>query len=207
MDKIICVGNNYLEHAIEMGGAIPEKPVIFLKPPSVLKQIAHWGEIIKLNFPEEEQEIHYECEAVFRINCEGYRMSQADATQAIDAVSLGLDMTLRSLQTKLKQAGHPWTIAKVFKDAAVLGPWLTWDEFKKIQNEDFSLAVDGVLKQQGNISQMRMPFVKLLTYISHFFPLCAGDIFFTGTPAGVGPIVRDSIAVLKWGKYEYKTQW
>ncbi|MGB6977055.1 MAG: fumarylacetoacetate hydrolase family protein [Gammaproteobacteria bacterium] len=207
MDKIICVGKNYLEHVIEMGDDIPEKPVIFLKPPSVLRQVANWGDNVHLDFPEDQPEIHYECEAVFKINRSCYRMSQAEATNAIDAVSLGLDMTIRSLQEKLKKEGNPWTTAKVFKDAAVLGPWLPWNTFDALKNEDFSLTIDGVGKQRANISQMRMSFVELLSYISYFFPLCCGDIFFTGTPAGVGPITRGASAVLKWGKYEYGAKW
>jgi 2-keto-4-pentenoate hydratase/2-oxohepta-3-ene-1,7-dioic acid hydratase in catechol pathway len=207
MDKIICIGKNYLEHAIEMGDAIPEKPVIFLKPPSLLRQATHWGDVLQLGFPEDQSEIHYECEAVFKINRQGYRLSQTEATQVIDAVSLGLDMTLRSLQEKAKKEGNPWTISKVFKDAAVLGPWLPWDTFDTIKNEDFSLTIDGKVKQRANVSQMRLSFIELLVYVSHFFPLCAGDIFFTGTPAGVGPLTKGTSAALKWGRYEYGVQW
>jgi acylpyruvate hydrolase len=207
MDKIICVGKNYLAHALEMGNGVPEKPLIFLKPPSVLKQVAQWGDTIQVEFPEDHTEIHYECEVVFRINRDGYRMSHAEAATAIDAVSLGLDMTLRDVQEKLINEGHPWTTAKVFKDAALLGPWLSWEAFDAIKNEEFNLTVNGLVKQQANINQMRMSLTELLVYISQFFPLCAGDIFFTGTPAGVGPLARGTVATLKWGRYQYGVKW
>src|SRR5688500_1437384 len=104
MDKIVCVGKNYLDHARELGDAVPEKPVLFLKPPSTLVQARRWGDVLKIGLPQGKGEIHFETEIILRVGKRG----------SIDAVTIGLDLTLRTLQAKLKQAGHPWTLAKVF---------------------------------------------------------------------------------------------
>lgn len=194
IDKIICVGKNYLEHALELGDAVPENPVLFLKPASVLKQAENWGETIKAKFPEGEKEIHPECEIVLKIG----------KNQRIEAVSLGLDMTLRTRQAQLKKLGHPWTTAKVFLDAAIVGPWLP---MKDMMDLEFTLSIDGVLRQRGYASEMRMQSNNLLDYISQFFPICEGDLIFTGTPAGVSPIVLGTTVRLQWGEYFYDVKW
>lgn len=124
IDKIVCVGKNYLEHAKELGDPVPEKPVLFLKPPSVLQQASTWGEHLSLEFPTEDNAVQPECEIVLRMAHDGYKMTLEEARNAISDVSLGLDMTLRIRQSELKKQGHPWTTAKVFKDAAILGPWI-----------------------------------------------------------------------------------
>jgi acylpyruvate hydrolase len=197
IDKIICVGKNYLEHARELGDAIPEKPVIFLKPPSVLKQCAHWGETVHAAFPENRGEVHHEIEIVLQIGKAGI----------ISAVSMGLDMTLRTEQTQLKKMGHPWTIGKVFVDSAIIGPWIPIAEFSNYLTTEFSLTIDEQLRQKGRGNDMSFKPIDLLHYISDYFPLCEGDIIFTGTPAGVGAISSNSLAILNWGQYQYKAQW
>lgn len=118
MDKIICVGKNYLAHAQELGDAVPEKPVLFLKPPSVLKQAFEWNSSLCVTFPSDTA-VQPECELVMRVGQDAYQLTETEAKQIISHVSVGLDMTLRAKQTALKQQGHPWTLAKVFKDSRV----------------------------------------------------------------------------------------
>jgi 2-keto-4-pentenoate hydratase/2-oxohepta-3-ene-1,7-dioic acid hydratase in catechol pathway len=207
LDKIICVGKNYLEHAKELGDKVPEKPVIFLKPASVLVQASSWGSRLKVQYPQRDDNVHHECEIVLRVCKGGYRMRRLQAEVAVDAVTLGLDMTLRNCQTKLKQNGHPWTIGKVFPDAAIIGPWIPMEQFQNFNTTSFHFYVNDGLRQTGNATQMLMPIVDLILYVSEFFPLCEGDLIFTGTPAGVNSISLGDSATLQWGEYEYHVQW
>lgn len=207
MDKIICLGKNYLDHAKEMGGKIPEKPVIFLKPPSVLRTVDHPDEPITLLIPHEAGELHYEAEIVFRLDKGGYKLSVREAERLIGAVTLGLDMTLRTRQQQAKENGAPWTTSKVFVDSAVIGPWKRVSEFPDWLTQKFSFALDGVEKQQGFGKDMRLSPAECVSYISEFFPLVAGDIIFTGTPAGVGPVQNNSRGTLSWGGIRFNTVW
>jgi 2-keto-4-pentenoate hydratase/2-oxohepta-3-ene-1,7-dioic acid hydratase in catechol pathway len=206
IDKIICVGKNYLEHAKELGEAVPDKPVLFLKPPSVLKQASAWGEQLILDFPQ-DAEVQPECEIVLRVAHDGYRMTQDEANEAISDFTMGLDMTLRARQTQLKKQGHPWTTAKVFKDAAVLGPWLPYNHFSQYLQAKFQLSINGTRKQCARGLDMMMQPTELLVYISQFFPLKAGDIIYTGTPAGVTSIAKHTLAELRWQEQFYSVTW
>jgi acylpyruvate hydrolase len=207
IDKIICVGKNYLEHAKELGDAIPEKPVLFLKPSSVLKQASSWDEHMELDFDFEDSAVQPECEIVLRVAIDGYKMTLEEAKGAVSELTLGLDMTLRARQSLLKKQGHPWTTAKVFKDAAILGPWIPRHQFTDFMDTEFQLVLDDTLRQRAKGSDMMMQPDDLLVYISQFFPLKAGDIIFTGTPAGVTSITRGTVAKLHWRHYSYSMQW
>jgi 2-keto-4-pentenoate hydratase/2-oxohepta-3-ene-1,7-dioic acid hydratase in catechol pathway len=207
MDKIICIGKNYLEHAKELGDKVPEKPVIFLKPPSILKQAKNWDESIIAKLPENAGEVHYETEIVLRAAKDAYQLTADQTADVIDAVTLGLDMTLRTRQMQLKKEGHPWTTAKVFPDAAIIGPWIAVKDFPDYLNTEFSLHIDRQLKQKGFGTQMLVKPNELLVYISQFFPICKGDLIFTGTPAGVGPVTVGSVATLHWDHHVYHVQW
>ncbi|TAK75372.1 MAG: FAA hydrolase family protein [Gammaproteobacteria bacterium] len=193
MDKIVCFGKNYQDHIVELGDPAVEKPVIFLKPPSILKQCQQWGQTIQAVLTENET--HYECELVIRLN-----------KDRIDAYTIGLDMTLRQQQALLKKNGHPWTISKVFPDACIIGPWIESSDADFL-NIPFQFILDGEVKQSSYGKNMLFKPAELIRYASQFFPLCTGDILFTGTPAGVGPVKKDSIGVLKMGELEYKVQW
>ena len=206
-DKIICFGKNYLDHAKELGDAIPDKPVIFLKPSSVLKQATQWSETLSLVLPDSNSDVHYECEVVLKLKKGGFRMSVAEAKAAIGSVSLGLDMTLRTLQATLKKNGHPWTTAKVFIDSAVVGPWIALNEFPDYMETEFSLSINNQIKQQALPKQMLFHPVDLIVYASQFFPLCDGDLIYTGTPAGVGPVQVNTKVILKWSNYQYSVAW
>ena len=208
MDKIICLGKNYHEHNAELHEPTPDKPVIFLKPPSVLKQATQWGQTISAIFPDKfTDNVQPECEVVLRLARGGYNMSVSDATAALDAVAIGLDMTLRSHQAQLKKAGNPWTTGKVFRDAAILSPWLNVAEFNDFMTVPFSLAINGTVRQHATADQMVMQPIDLIVYASQFLPLCAGDILFTGTPAGVSAIRAGDSAELCWGSYRYSVIW
>ncbi|MCW8400817.1 fumarylacetoacetate hydrolase family protein [Legionella sp. PATHC038] len=207
IDKIVCVGKNYLEHAKELGDAMPEKPVLFLKPPSVLRQASGWGEHLYLDFPNEDNAVQPECEIVLRVACDGYKMTDDEARNAISDITIGLDMTLRARQSELKKQGHPWTTAKVFKDAAVLGPWISYHQFRDYLNTEFQLLINGTLKQRAKGADMMMRPEDLLVYISQFFPLKSGDIIYTGTPAGVTSISKGTTAELHWDNYSYNVTW
>lgn len=207
IDKIICVGKNYLDHAKELGDAVPEKPLLFLKPASILRQAANWDEQIHLDFPSQDTAVQPECEIVLRIAHDGYRMTYEEAKNTISDLTLGLDMTLRTRQSELKKQGHPWTTAKVFKDAAVLGPWIPYHQFTDYMEAEFQLVIDGTIRQRAKGSDMMMHPEDLLVYISQFFPLKSGDIIYTGTPAGVTSISKNTTAELRWHHHSYSVKW
>lgn len=207
IDKIICVGKNYIDHAKELGDAVPEKPVLFLKPASVLKQASDWQDTVSLQYPSNRGEVHHEIEIVLQVATDGYQLTAEEAKHAIGAVSVGLDMTLRTVQAGLKKNGHPWTLGKVFVDAAIVGPWIPMSQFPDYLETSFSLTVDKEVRQTGIGNIMLMQPVEILMYVSQFFPLKKGDLIFTGTPAGVGAIQPNSDATLTWGDYSYNVKW
>lgn len=190
MDKIICVGKNYLEHAKELGDAVPENPVLFLKPPSCLKSLqTTLDQKLAVKLPQGRGSVHPECEIVLRLN----QIGQADA------VTLGLDMTLRDVQTKLKKQGHPWEVSKVFQDSAVVGPWIPVGDFQSYLEEEFTFSVDGRLRQKGKGKEMRFSVEECIRSAQESFPLCPGDLLFTGTPSGVSGVEAGQVGELKWG--------
>ncbi len=208
MDKLICVGKNYLEHAKELGDAVPERPVLFLKPPSAALQASQPGEVLKSRLPRERGSIHHETELLIRLRNGGSNLSLQEAEQAIEAVSIGLDMTLRDLQSQLKKAGHPWEVSKVFAGSAILGPWIPVSGFKDYLQVPFTLTLNGSLRQQGCGSQMSLSPAECIAYASECFTLCPGDILFTGTPVGVGPIQPGDLGEIRWGdRLNYRVQW
>lgn len=207
MDKIVCLGKNYREHALELGDEVPDQPVIFIKPPSVLRVATPDDEAIELCIPPNCGALHYETEIVLRLDKGGYKLDLKDAERIIGAVSIGLDMTLRDKQKELKKAGHPWTTSKVFADCAVVGPWLRVSEFPDYLTEKFSLAINGQLRQEGFGSQMLFSPAACVAFASSFFPLCAGDLIYTGTPAGVGPVVSGNKGTLCFGPLRYNVVW
>jgi len=207
MDKIICVGKNYTEHLAEIGDAVTEKPVLFIKPPSVLRSVHAVDEKIGLTLPTHSQNIHHEVELVFRVDRDGYQMTVEEAARALGAVTVGLDMTLRDLQMESKKKGTPWTTGKVFKDAAVVGPWLRLSDFTNYLDEPFTLAINEKIVQRETGRQMRLSPAECLAHASQYFPVCAGDLLFTGTPSGVGPVKTGDTGVLLYGPIRYSVSW
>ena len=181
--KIIAIGRNYIEHAKELNNAIPESPVIFMKPDTALLKDNR-----DFYYPEFSKDIHYEVEVVVRICNEGKHVSEKFAHKYYDAVGLGIDFTARDLQADLKKKGLPWEIAKAFDHSAIISPLLPKEEFENIQNIDFSLKLNDAEVQRGNTANMIFSIDQLISYISQRITLRKGDLLYTGTPAGVGPV-------------------
>lgn len=186
--KIFAVGMNYLEHNKELHGSLfkPEEPVIFTKADSaVLKD--HKPFFI----PDHMGRIDYETEIVVRISKLGKNISERFAHRYYDAVTVGIDFTARELQKKLRVEGKPWDLCKGFDGSAVLGEWVSLDKFRDIQALHFHLDINGNTVQEGCTSDMLYRVDQLIAYISQYFTLKTGDILYTGTPAGVGPVHID----------------
>lgn len=181
--KIIAIGRNYIEHAKELNNAIPESPVIFMKPDTALLKDNR-----DFYYPEFSKDIHYEVEVVVRICNEGKHVSEKFAHKYYDAVGLGIDFTARDLQADLKKKGLPWEVAKAFDHSAIISPLLPKEEFENIQNIDFSLKLNDAEVQRGNTANMIFSIDQLISYISQRITLRKGDLLYTGTPAGVGPV-------------------
>lgn len=185
MDKIVCLGKNYRAHAEEMKEALPEKPVLFLKPPSCLTELKD-GQSLRL--PWERGSIHHECEVVLKL----YKKN-------VIAVSLGLDLTLRELQKKLKEQGHPWEVSKCFKHSALVAPFVGQRDFPDWREATFRLKVDGETRQESSLKSALFSPDQAIHHANDHFPLCDGDLVFTGTPEGVGPLSPGQLVTLEWG--------
>lgn len=183
--KIFAVGMNYLQHNKELHGALykPDAPVIFTKADSSLLKDKK-----PLFLPEELGRIDYETELVVRICRLGKGISQRFAHRYYDAVTVGIDFTARDLQRKLRDAGQPWDLCKGFDGAAAIGEWVPVEKFRDIQAIHFHLDINGKTVQEGCTSDMLYKVDELISYISRWFTLKTGDILYTGTPAGVGPV-------------------
>jgi len=206
MDKIVCIGKNYLDHVKELGDLVPQKPVIFIKPPSVLRMVENTEEL-NLKIPANRGALHYEAELVLRMSCDAHKIDEKEAETAFDAVTLGLDMTLRDEQVEQKRLGHPWTTSKVFPDCAIIGPWLSLRAFPNYLEENFTFSLAGELRQSGFGKNMRLGPAACIAYISKYFQLVAGDLVFTGTPAGVGSVALGQRGTLKYGSIGYSVIW
>ena len=182
--KIFCVGRNYAEHATELNNAIPDEPVIFMKPKSALLQ-AH----TPFYYPEFTNELHYECELVLRISKNGKYIQDKFASKYYDAISVGIDFTARDIQKELKEKGLPWEKAKAWDNSAAVGKWVPLANIKNRREINFKLLKNKEQVQQGNSKNMIYEFDYLVSYISNFFSVNIGDLIFTGTPAGVGELV------------------
>ena len=183
-NRIFCIGKNYDEHVKELGGKTPEEPVVFMKPVS---SIVAPGE--SLFMPRHGNLLHHEVEVVLLIGREGQDIPQANALSFIAGVSLGLDLTLRDVQVQLKKAGLPWELSKSFEQSAPLGLFKAYHPGSiDLENLSFTCSVNGELRQQGNTRDMLFPIKSLIHMLSRWWTLRPGDIVFTGTPSGVGPL-------------------
>lgn len=182
--KILCVGRNYAEHARELGNSVPDEPIIFLKPSTAL--LRGGG---PLAYPAFTSDLHHEVELVLRIATWGKDIELAEAAGHYDAIGIGIDLTARDLQQALKTKGHPWEKAKAFDGSApVSEQFLDLAKFDDLDNITFRLEINGKVVQSGNSADMLFGFDQLVSHISTFFTLEPGDLVFTGTPAGVGPV-------------------
>lgn len=182
--KIIAIGRNYSEHAKELDNPIPEKPVIFMKPDTaVLKDNQDFY------YPPFSQDIHHEIEVVLRISKEGKHIAPKFADRYYDAIGLGVDFTARDIQQDHKKKGLPWELAKAFDHSAPVSLLRAKEEFGDLKSLDFSLLKNGETVQSGNTHDLLFSFEEILVFVSQYITLRKGDLIFTGTPAGVGPVV------------------
>ncbi len=182
--KIFCVGRNYAAHAAELNNAIPDEPVIFMKPKSALLQ-AH----TPFYYPEFTNELNYECELVLRVSKNGKYIHEKFASKYYDAITVGIDFTARDIQNELKEKGLPWERAKAWDNSAAVGKWVPIANIKNKKDINFSFNKNKEQVQKGNSADMLNSFDNLLAYISTYFSINIGDLIFTGTPAGVGECV------------------
>lgn len=181
--KIICIGRNYADHAKELGNAVPTEPMFFCKPDSALLPKGN-----PFFIPEWSDDIHYEIEVVFKINRLGKYIQREHALKYVSEIGLGIDFTARDVQEELKKKGFPWEKAKGFDGSAVLGEqWLNIEEVN-LDNLNFGLKKNGEWAQQGNTQDMIFKIQDIIAHVSQFMTLKIGDLIFSGTPQGVGPV-------------------
>ena len=183
LGKVVCIGRNYADHAKELNNPVPSSPILFIKPATAVVPFSP-----SFTIPVDRGECHHETEIAVLI---GKTLCQADAEQAQAAIvglGIGLDLTLRDLQSKLKEKGHPWERAKAFDGACPLTPFVPVSAFSDLASVTESLCVNGIERQRGHTSDMLFPILDLLVYVSHIFTLQPGDVVLTGTPAGVAPL-------------------
>ncbi len=199
--KIICIGRNYADHAKEMNASVPSTPMFFMKPDTALLKDGN-----DFYHPDFSDEIHYECEIVVKINKVGKNIQEKFAHKYYDQISLGLDFTARDLQSKCKEKGHPWEIAKAFdQSAAISNLFVSINDLP--ESFSFDLKKNGATVQEGNTADMIFPIDKLISYVSTFITLKVGDLIYTGTPAGVGPVqIGDNLTGYLEGKKMFEFQ-
>ena len=181
--KVICIGRNYVKHAEGLNNEVPGQPVFFMKPAcSVIKNNKPFF------YPDFSENVHHELEIVLRIDRLGKGIAEKFAARYFEALTLGIDFTARDLQDRQKEKGLPWEIAKAFDRSAPVGKFLDVSRFEDIHKLEFSLAINGKIVQKGNTSHMIFSFERIISYVSQFVTLKMGDLIFTGTPAGVGPV-------------------
>jgi len=194
--KIICIPRNYSAHAKELNNPVPKEPVVFLKPDTALLPKS-----MPFFYPSFSKDIHYEAELVVKIDRVGKNISQKFAHKYYSELSVGIDFTARDLQQECKEKGLPWERAKAFDGSAPVGRFLGKDKFQTLSDLNFSLKINGELKQQGNTGNMLFSIDAIIAYVSQFFTLKIGDLIFTGTPEGVGPIaINDSFEAFLEGE-------
>ncbi|KPK85440.1 MAG: 2-hydroxyhepta-2,4-diene-1,7-dioate isomerase [Bacteroides sp. SM23_62_1] len=181
--KIICIGRNYVEHARELNNPLPQNPIFFMK---------HEACIVRNNkpffYPDFSQNIHHEVEIVVKIGRLGKAIAKKYADRYYDEIGIGIDFTARDLQDDARKKGLPWEVAKAFDNSAPISRFYNKKDFPDIQNISFHLDINGKTVQHSNTANMIFPVDELISYVSRFITLKTGDLIFTGTPSGVGPV-------------------
>jgi acylpyruvate hydrolase len=181
--KIIAIGRNYAEHAKELNNPVPSVPVIFMKPDTALlkdnKPFYH---------PEFSQDVHHEIEIVLKVSKEGKHISEKFAANYFEEIALGIDFTARDIQTKHKEKGLPWELAKAFDSSAPVSNFVPKAQFANMYNIGFNLNVNGETRQQGNTKDLLFSFERIIAFVSQYISLKKGDLIFTGTPQGVAKV-------------------
>ena len=181
--KILAIGRNYVEHIEELNNERPDEPVIFTKPDTAL---------ITRNrpfyYPDYSKDIHHEVEILLKISKHGKKISERFAHRYYDEIGIGVDFTARDLQSKAKSKGLPWALAKGFDGSAPISEFIPKSSIGDLNDLNFRLEIDNEVRQQGNTKLMLFSFDYIVSYLSNFITLKKGDIIFTGTPKGVGPV-------------------
>lgn len=194
--KIICVGRNYAEHIAELNNQTPDSPVIFLKPETAQIRLGD-----DFYYPDFSKDVHYEVELVVKIDKVGKNIEEKFAHKYYSEIGIGIDFTARDLQSELKAKGLPWELAKAFNGSAPVSEFVPVSDFADVQDINFSLDVNDETRQNGNSSMMIYRINYLISFASRFFMLKKGDLIFTGTPKGVGPVkVGDKLTASIEGK-------
>jgi 2-keto-4-pentenoate hydratase/2-oxohepta-3-ene-1,7-dioic acid hydratase in catechol pathway len=186
--KIICIGRNYTNHIAELQNERPTEPVVFMKPDSAVLLKQH-----PFVLPEFSNEVHHEIELIVKINKVGKYIEPKFAHKYYDEISVGIDFTARDLQDQLKAKGLPWEKAKAFDGSAVIGEFVSKEQFTSLEDVNFELLKNGEVAQKGNSSLMLWKIDELIAYVSQFFTLKIGDIIFTGTPEGVAAVQPNDV--------------
>ncbi|MDP1675740.1 MAG: fumarylacetoacetate hydrolase family protein [Bacteroidota bacterium] len=189
-NNIFCVGQNYADHAKEMGGIPQKEPIIFLKPTSA---IIENGE--KIVIPKMSNNVHHEVELTVLIGKQGKNIPQSEALNYVAGYGVGLDMTMRDKQSEAKKAGNPWAVAKGFDTSAALSPFIEASKISNPQDLEIKLSVNGTLRQHSNTKNMIYTIDVLISYLSSVFTLEEGDIIYTGTPEGVAQVVAGDVLI------------
>jgi fumarylpyruvate hydrolase len=188
--RVYCIGRNYADHAIEMGhDPTREAPFFFQKNAENLDSSGNFP------YPPKSDDVHFELEMVVALKSGGRDITQADALSHVYGYAIGLDMTRRDLQGQMKKAGRPWEIGKAFERSAPIGQLHTVDKVGHLENGQIRLTVNGKTRQDGDLNQMIWKVPEMISYLSQYYDIAAGDVIMSGTPAGVGPIARGDIMV------------
>ena len=180
--KIICIGRNYIDHAKELNNPVPSKPLVFMKPPTAL--LVNNKDFY---YPKFTSDLHYEGEIVLKVSKNGRHVQPEFAREYYNQIAFGLDLTARDLQDQCKEKGHPWEIAKGFDNSAPISKFINIGD-RDLNCISFETKLNGEVVQSGNTSDLIFDFNFLICYVSKFFKLQQGDMIFTGTPSGVGPL-------------------
>jgi fumarylpyruvate hydrolase len=184
VNRIFCVGRNYVEHAREMGGEVDrEAPFYFMKFASA---IVPSGATIP--YPPGTKNCHYEMEFVVAIGAPAFRIAANDAMSIVYGYATGLDMTRRDLQAQAKEKGRPWDLAKSYEQSAIISPITLASSFGAIGDQRICMQQNGAMKQDAHLSDMVWSVPEIISHLSRYYHLAAGDLIYTGTPAGVGAV-------------------
>jgi len=190
--RVYCIGRNYAAHAIEMGhDPDREAPFFFQKNPNNLDASGEFP------YPPHTSDVHHEAELTVVLKSGGKKIPVENALDHVYGYALSLDMTRRDLQGEMKKAGRPWEIGKAFEQSAPIGPIHTVQEVGHLDNGAITLKVNGELRQEGDLNQLIWKTPEMISYLSEYFELAAGDVIMTGTPSGVGPVVKGDVMELE----------
>ena len=200
--KVVCIGRNYAAHAAELNNPVPDEPILFIKPSTSVVPFHH-----EIRWPEGAGQCHLETEVALLIGKQIRLAEPEQAFSAIEGLGIGFDLTLRDLQTQLKNKGHPWERAKAFDGACPVSQFIPCDQFNLLDGVEIEARCNDVVRQQGSTNEMIWRFAELLSYISSWFTLEPGDIVLTGTPQGVFALSpNDKLTVVLDRRFEFSAK-